>query len=171
MNTCVNGYNNFMCWVEKSAEKFAQLPDRKPHQEPWVTTAPAYLLNPLVNVAFTAIHIGKTLENTVKACYYLGTSILSSLATIATLGTKKEINQACVKQWVGLGLNLYATILSLGFTLANIGAGVQGLLAIKEATKNEAWLIKQQNGLSKELSKERPTAHEQFYEWAFGNPD
>lgn len=146
-----NPWNRFTNWLEKPSEALHHLSNRQLNQSPWDATAPAKALNPILNVSLTVVHGAKTLERTAKTGYYLLTSLGTSLATVFTLGTKKEINQQCSKQWIGLGLNLYASLLSLGFTLGNIGVGVQGLFAIKKATKNELWLLKQQNAMDREL--------------------
>lgn len=144
-------YSNFMPKIEKLTDKFQHLSNCQSDQDPWTTTGFTYILNPCVNLILTTVHLTKTLERIIKVCYYLGTSLLSSLGAIFTLGKKKEINQFCKAQWMKLGLNIASTILSFGFTLANVGAGLQGFFAIKRATKNEAWLIRQQNTIDDEI--------------------
>lgn len=140
------------------AESHQRLTERQSYESPWATTGVAYISHPAVNLALTVVHSLKTLERVAKAIYYFSTSILSSLEVVFTKGAKKELNQLCIKQWVGLGINLYGAVLSLGFTIVNIAVGVQGLLAIKRATKNQVYLIRQQAVLDREI----PLAHESF---------
>jgi hypothetical protein len=147
-----NNWNNFNNWVEVATQKFFNFANRSHDQDPWVTTFPAYLLNPVVNFSLTMLHTTRTLERAAKTLYYLATAIFSSLAVVFTLGMRKDLNKLCVKQSILLGTHLYATCISIRLTIGNIGAGIQGFLLITKASENEAYYIKEQNNIDKEIN-------------------
>ncbi|MFI0435378.1 MAG: hypothetical protein ACH350_06605 [Parachlamydiaceae bacterium] len=142
---------NFMSWVAKSADDFQRLSNRSGEQNPWKTTAPTYILNPLVNLGLTAVHGAKTLEKTAKVGYYLVTSIVSSSGVILSLGKNKKIKEECLRQWIFLAANATATVYSLSYTITNVWEGIRGLFEIQKATRNEAHLVEKQRQMDAEM--------------------
>ena len=140
--------------VQNLTEAFAKLPRTSGTQEPWKTTVPAYLANPIfVNPALTIYHCIRTAEKVIKTVYHTLLAIATSLAVVFSGGQIKEINDFAKREWILAGANGYSIFVSAGFTILNVLCLLQGLKSIHKASENQAYLVKGQNTLNDEVRR------------------
>lgn len=142
----------FINWTLDSLHKLCKLANRQQTESPWNTTVKAWVINPFVNLGLTVFHLVKTIERIAKTIYYLVTTLISALLAVGCLGKNKKLNELCFDQSVRAGVHFCAAALSTGFMLGNILTGLQGLICVEAATKNERTLFELQNSLTGELS-------------------